>query len=135
MSDFDNGLIESEVERLAILAEECGEVIQIVGKVLRHGYSSHNPLAPSPIHNRGLLAKEIGDLRWIISLMLSEGDVTEGAVIQRERLKGESAKPFLHHQNSQDEVRDSGLARRFNGGARTVLDATKMVWPGNEPLA
>ena len=30
---------------------------------------------------------------------------------------------------------DDVLARRFNGGARTVLDATKMVWPGNEPLA
>jgi hypothetical protein len=30
---------------------------------------------------------------------------------------------------------DDVLARRFNGGVRTVLDATKMVWPGNEPLA
>lgn len=30
---------------------------------------------------------------------------------------------------------DDVLARRFNGGARTVLDATKMVCPGNEPLA
>ena len=99
MSDFDNGLIDSEVESLAILAEECGEVLQIVGKVLRHGYASHNPLSANPISNRGLLAKEIGDLRWIISLMLSEGDVAEGAVVQRERLKGERAKPYLHHQN------------------------------------
>jgi NTP pyrophosphatase (non-canonical NTP hydrolase) len=99
MSDFDNGLIDSEIERLAILAEECGEVIQVVGKVLRHGYSSHNPISSTPISNRGLLAKEIGDLRWIISLLLSEGDVAEGAVLQREKLKGESAKPYLHHQN------------------------------------
>jgi hypothetical protein len=30
---------------------------------------------------------------------------------------------------------DEILARRFNGGARTVLDATKMVMPGDEPLA
>ena len=30
---------------------------------------------------------------------------------------------------------DDVLSRRFNGGARTVLDATKMVWPGDEPLA
>ena len=30
---------------------------------------------------------------------------------------------------------DDVLARRFNGGARTVLDATKMTWPGDEPLA
>lgn len=30
---------------------------------------------------------------------------------------------------------DDVLARRFNGGARTVLDATKMCMPGDEPLA
>jgi hypothetical protein len=30
---------------------------------------------------------------------------------------------------------DEVLARRFNGGARTVLDATKRTWPGDEPLA
>jgi hypothetical protein len=30
---------------------------------------------------------------------------------------------------------DDVLARRFNGGARTVLDATKMIRPGDEPLA
>lgn len=29
---------------------------------------------------------------------------------------------------------DDVLTRR-NGGAQTVLDATKMVWPGDEPLA
>lgn len=33
-----NGLSPAEVERLALLAEECGEVIQTVGKILRHGY-------------------------------------------------------------------------------------------------
>lgn len=100
MSDtkFETGLADAETERLAILAEECGEVIQIVGKILRHGYASHNPLSPYPIQNRGLLAKEIGDLRWIISLMLSESDIAEGAVLQRERLKGASAAPYLHHQ-------------------------------------
>ena len=30
---------------------------------------------------------------------------------------------------------DDVLARRFNGGARTVLDAANMTWPGDEPLA
>lgn len=32
-------------------------------------------------------------------------------------------------------VLDAELARRFNGGARDVLDATKMTLPGDEPLA
>jgi NTP pyrophosphatase (non-canonical NTP hydrolase) len=106
MSDFDNGLIDSETERLAILAEECGEVVQSVGKVLRHGYSRCNPLASNPISNRDLLAKEIGDLCWIISLMLTRGDVAEGATLRRERLKGESAKPYLHHQNIQADCQE-----------------------------
>lgn len=96
--EFDSGLTPAEVERLAILAEECGEVIQIVGKVLRHGYSSHNPRSDSHISNRGLLAKEIGDLEWIIALIMKEGDVSEGAVAQRARLKGDAARPYLHHQ-------------------------------------
>lgn len=30
---------------------------------------------------------------------------------------------------------DDVLARRFNGGARTVLNAAKMTRPGDEPLA
>ena len=32
-----NGLTPAEAERLALLMEECGEVVQIIGKVLRHG--------------------------------------------------------------------------------------------------
>ena len=35
-----NKLTEAEQERLVILAEECSEVIQIVCKILRHGYDS-----------------------------------------------------------------------------------------------
>ena len=37
MDDHFNNLTPGEAERLAILAEECGEVIQIIGKILRHG--------------------------------------------------------------------------------------------------
>lgn len=98
MSEFDNGLIPEEIERLAILAEECGEVIQVVGKILRHGYSSHNPNDPHSISNRGLLAKELGDLDWIVSLMQAEADFAEGARLQRKRLKADTARPYLHHQ-------------------------------------
>jgi len=45
-----NGLSPAEAERLALLAEECGEVVQAVCKVLRHGYESTNPtLCNGPI--------------------------------------------------------------------------------------
>jgi hypothetical protein len=38
-----NQLTPAEAERLAMLAEECGEVIQVIGKILRHGYDSYHP--------------------------------------------------------------------------------------------
>lgn len=43
MSDFTNNLTAAEQERLAILAEEMGEALQIIGKIIRHGYESYNP--------------------------------------------------------------------------------------------
>lgn len=38
-----NDLEPGEAERLAILAEEAGELIHAIGKILRYGYESHNP--------------------------------------------------------------------------------------------
>lgn len=43
MPEHFNGLTPAEAERLAMLSEECGEVIQIIGKILRHGYDSYHP--------------------------------------------------------------------------------------------
>jgi hypothetical protein len=37
-----NQLTDAEAERLALLAEECGEVVQVIGKILRHGYESYD---------------------------------------------------------------------------------------------
>jgi hypothetical protein len=33
----------AQAERLAILAEECGEIVQVIGKILRHGFESTHP--------------------------------------------------------------------------------------------
>lgn len=60
-ADHFNGLTPAQAERLAMLAEECGEVIQIIGKILRHGYDSWHPDRPA-ITNRMLLEKELTDL-------------------------------------------------------------------------
>lgn len=56
-----NKLTPAEAERLAMLAEECGEVIQVIGKILRHGYDSFHPADPS-VTNRDLLGRELTDL-------------------------------------------------------------------------
>ena len=57
MSDHFNGLTPAEAERLAMLAEECGEVIQMVGKILRHGYDSYHPADPNTT-NKQLLGRD-----------------------------------------------------------------------------
>ena len=57
-----NGLSDAELELLAVLFEDCSEVIHIIGKIIRHGYESTDPTEPAPITNRILLAGELGQM-------------------------------------------------------------------------
>ena len=101
-----NGLTDAQTERLAILAEECGEVVQIVGKILRHGYNSYNPTVDETKRksNTALLTKELGDLLWIISKMDDAADIkfpiprTDSTLNMWLRRKESSAAPYLHYQ-------------------------------------
>ena len=95
-----NKLTPAETERLACLAEECGEVIQIVGKILRHGYADFNPFDPVHTENRVLLEKELGDLRYWMVNMCEEGDVNKEAIHQNAELKGLRVQQWLHHQKN-----------------------------------
>jgi len=61
MENHFNKLTPAEAERLTMLAEECAEVIQVVGKILRHGYDNYHPDDPSRT-NRDLLARELTDV-------------------------------------------------------------------------
>lgn len=74
MSEPFNKLSPAQAERLAMLAEECAEVVQIVGKILRHGYESAHPEKPD-ITNRTLLLFELTDLVAVKELMVSSGDI------------------------------------------------------------
>ena len=56
-----NKLTPAEAERLAMLAEECGEVVQIVGKILRHGYDSQHPDGNTAALDRYLAERERHD--------------------------------------------------------------------------
>ena len=97
-SENYNQLSAAEQERLAILAEECAEVIQIVGKILRHGYESCSPYDSTATTNRQLLQKELGDTEWICGEMMKHNDISRAAIATRSAQKAEKAKPFLHHQ-------------------------------------
>jgi hypothetical protein len=90
-------LSDAELERLAILAEECAEVIQVIGKILRHGYESDNH-GKLPQTNRQHLEEEIGNVRCIIEKMVTANDLREWR-IEVERLHKEATiGKYLHHQ-------------------------------------
>lgn len=95
MSHF-NDLTPAEVERLAMLIEECGEVIQIASKVLRHGYDSYHPNDPST-DNRELLSRELTDLISIHVLMMSRGDLREVPMADVQPTI-DRKMTFTHHQ-------------------------------------
>ncbi len=85
-------------ERVALLMEEAAEVIVICGKILRHGWDSHNPLDTHPETNRELLAREVADFNFALELMdkaeeLHPGDVA-GALVDARANK----RQWLHFQ-------------------------------------
>lgn len=95
MENF-NQLNPAEAERLALLLEECAEVVQVVGKILRHGYESRHPNGGPT--NRQLLCGEIGDVMAAKELMQDAGDVTTMEIVGAKVAKLEKVGRYLHHQ-------------------------------------
>lgn len=93
-----NQLTPAESERLALLAEEMGEALQVIGKVLRHGYESVNPHQPADT-NRELLVKELGDVLVAIDFLTDNGDVKIEDLEDRKRVKHHRVWDWLHHQD------------------------------------
>jgi NTP pyrophosphatase (non-canonical NTP hydrolase) len=89
-------LSAAEIERLAVLAEECGEAVQAVGKVLRHGYQSSSPFGRAP--NRLGLEREMGDVRAAIERMIAAGDVRGSSVYYYRCRKLDNGGKWMHHQ-------------------------------------
>ena len=99
MSDKNfNKLKPAETERLALIMEECGELIQAAGKVLRHGYYSFNPDDPKQINNANDLAKEMADVQHAINFILENKDVGQVAFENRLAARPEKVSRYLHHQ-------------------------------------
>jgi len=95
--DHFNKLSPAEQERLVLLMEESGEVIQICSKILRHGYESYHPKDPMKTSNRILLSEEIGHIMHACDRMYSSSDINENDVKFSKEKKAENIIPFLHH--------------------------------------
>lgn len=101
MSQHFNKLTPGEAERLAMLAEEAGEIVQAVTKVLRHGYDSFHPNeleSTDPSDNRMDLAREVGDLWGIVEEMCELGDIDADLVDEACDGKWQRARRYAHHQ-------------------------------------
>lgn len=90
-----NKLTPAEAELLALLAEECGEVVQAVGKILRHGLEFHHPA--SGITNRANLETEMGDLRSAMILLCQNGVTSKAEVHEAAHDKLARVERWLHH--------------------------------------
>lgn len=97
MSQHFNLLTAAEAERLALLAEECAEVIQAIGKVLRHGYESTHPDGGPT--NRHLLETELGHVACAERMMFSARDIDPNRVDLALDEKHSHVRAFLHHQS------------------------------------
>jgi hypothetical protein len=93
---FSNRLSPAEVERLALVAEEAAEVVQVAMKILRHGYESHHP--QGFLSNRQLLEAELGDLDMAKTLLVKAGDITGSAITIAAVLKVSRVMEYTHHQ-------------------------------------
>ena len=68
-------LSDEQIERLAILSEELGEVQGVIGKIMRYGYMSYNPNDRDKIPNQLLLTKELGDVLHAVQLLEKNGEI------------------------------------------------------------
>ena len=91
-----NELMPAELERLALVNEECSEVQQIISKIIRHGYESCRP-DDMTTTNRDLLAEEIGHVLATIDLMLNANDLLRRRVEASREAKPVKMAQYLHH--------------------------------------
>lgn len=94
-----NGLTPAETERLALIAEECAEVTQVIGKILRHGYESSSPFDPERVTNRQNLEIEAGQLLYALALATTAGDISTRGVAFGRTNKAQTVARWLHHQD------------------------------------
>jgi len=90
-----NKLTPAEHERLTIIMEECGEVIQAIGKIFKHGYES---TCSNGKTNRSALERELGDLRQSMIYICEKGDLSKDSIHYYADMRLKKMQPYLHHQ-------------------------------------
>ena len=101
-----NRISESEQERLGLFTEEMGEAQQVLGKILRHGLDSRNPLLVAAPDNNALLEEEAGDVLAALDLLTAAGTLNLERVQQARLRKLEKLKRWLHCSDNLAAVQE-----------------------------
>lgn len=110
MTNQATGLLPAQIERLALVAEEAGEVIQAIQKILRHGFESSNPELPleQRVTNRQHLEKELGQLHLVMGILAASGDADGPSIAVHCERKALSLPKWLHCEENKQHL---GLAQ------------------------
>lgn len=112
-----NMLSPAQLELLACLAEECGEVVQVIGKIMRHGYDDWSPLDASQTTNRANLERELGDLNAVCDRLRWAGDIQVSNVRKASDAKHTKLAKWTHHQ-PDSELAEANPARKALSGEK-----------------
>lgn len=88
---------KAEAERLHMLAEEAGEIVQACMKILRHGYHSFHPGRPNGT-NLGDLEREIGNFQELVEDMVAAGDLMSTGIAMGRDDKRTNKKRYTYCQ-------------------------------------
>lgn len=113
-------------ERLEILAEENGEVVQATMKVLRHGFLSWNPYREQDGSNRTQLEREIGHVIAAVELLREATDINWQRIDEHVKAKLISVKQWLHHPLEKKSTLGDA-SRDLQGGLIRATDGTRLI--------
>lgn len=94
MNGIVNYLTQSDVEALAVLTEEMGESLRIVGKIERHGFDSE--YRENGMSNTELLEYEIGHVLAAIDILVERGLIDRARLVESRGRKLVKVQGWLH---------------------------------------
>lgn len=90
-----NQLTPAQAEALALVAEECSELVQIICKIQRHGLHSCHPETHE--ENYHALWREVGDVMAALRIAEVQRLVHWADVIRARDRKLHKVTKYLHH--------------------------------------
>ncbi|MNC05410.1 hypothetical protein D3C76_429880 [compost metagenome] len=100
MKHFNN-LTPKQLELIGGTSEECGEVVQVIGKILRHGLDSRKPTDALSVTNRTNLTSELADIAAMTDLLI-ENDVIDAS--DWDALKAKKRARFLQYAHHMEDI-------------------------------